>query len=78
MFSSASIHLVGDNSLMEDLRALSCTELFLFSSYYATHPVFNKVFTQGQVQGEVLRNFNAVFDSSLSLNDNEYPFGASL
>ena len=52
LFSSISILLVGDNSLSEDLRALSCLELFLYSSFYATHPDLNKIFSESQ--GEFL------------------------
>ena len=52
--------------------------MFMFADYYATHPVLQKISTEGQVHGEIFPNFNSVFDLSLSLNDNEYPHGAPL
>ena len=37
MYSSVSFLLVGDNSLVEELRSLTSTELHLNSDYYGKH-----------------------------------------
>ena len=37
MYSSVSFLLVGDNSLVEELRSLTSTELYLNSDYYGKH-----------------------------------------
>ena len=46
MYSSVSLALVGDNTLVEDLRIITSVELFLNSDFYASHPsiisAFNK------------------------------------
>ena len=44
LYSSASIVLVGDNTLVEELRAMTCIELFLNAEYYSKHPIFSQVF----------------------------------
>ena len=38
LFSSVSIYLTGSNSLVEDLRAATATELYLNSNIYRYHP----------------------------------------
>ena len=44
LYSSASIVLVGDNTLVEELRAMTCIELFLNAEHYSKHPIFSQVF----------------------------------
>ena len=40
LYSSVSLAIVGDNSSVEDLRALACIELFTNPSFYCKHPLF--------------------------------------
>ena len=38
------LQICGDNSLVKDLRFLTCWELCHNASYYANHPIINRVF----------------------------------
>ena len=44
MYSSVSLLLVADNSLVEELRCLSSVELYLNSDYYIKHDVFQSAY----------------------------------
>ena len=44
LFSSASLSLVGDNSLVHELRMIAAVELHLYATYYAQHPVLKSVY----------------------------------
>ena len=57
-----------------------CLELFLHASFYATHPILNKIYAEDQHQGETVpfSSFNNVFDLSFTLKEDEYPYGSSL
>ena len=44
MYSSMSLLLVGDNSLVEELRCLTSIELYLNSDYYGKHDVFQSAY----------------------------------
>ena len=44
MYSSMSLFLVGDNSLVEELRHLISIELYLNSDYYGKHDVFQSAY----------------------------------
>ena len=44
MYSSVSLALVGNNSLIYDLRVLTSIELFLNSDFYYKHPCFTSVY----------------------------------
>ena len=58
LFSSTSIFLVGDSSLSNILRALTCAELYVNSDFYASHPVFKNLET----------NHSKIFSMSKLLN----------
>ncbi|XP_046850102.1 uncharacterized protein LOC124443666 [Xenia sp. Carnegie-2017] len=44
LYSSFSILLVGDNSVVTILRLMTSIELFLYADYYAKHPCFSNLF----------------------------------
>ena len=44
MYSSMSLLLVGDNSLVEELRCLTSIELYLNTDYYGKHDVFQSAY----------------------------------
>ena len=44
MYSSMSLLLVGDNSLVGELRCLTSIELYLNSDYYCKHDVFQSAY----------------------------------
>ena len=44
IYSSVSLLLVGDNSLVEELRSLTSIELYLNSNYYGKHDVFQSAY----------------------------------
>ena len=46
LYSSASLRLVGDNSLVEDLRIMTSIELYLNAAYYCKHPSFVSTFSE--------------------------------
>ncbi|XP_057291325.1 52 kDa repressor of the inhibitor of the protein kinase-like [Hydractinia symbiolongicarpus] len=58
LYSSASILLVGDNSLVEDLRILTSLELFLCSEYYSRHPVLLSLFEEHK--GKVFKSVDSI------------------
>ena len=44
LYSSASLVLVGDNSLVEELRAMTCIERFLNAEFYSKHPLLTSFY----------------------------------
>ena len=56
LFSSVSIILVGDNSLVSQLRIATSLELFLYCEYYCKHPNILSAFNQCQFS-----NFKKIF-----------------
>lgn len=76
MYSSVSMLLVGDNSVVNDLRLMTSVELYLHADYYCKHPCFCSVFEKykdrpfkslsGMVAMSV--SFGAV-DTNLSLDE---------
>ena len=55
LYSSISIHLVGNSSLALKLRVISCLELFLNAEFYFNHPNFKYFHT---VHREKFKHFN--------------------
>ena len=43
MYSSISLLLLGDNTLVDDLRLMTSIELFLHADYYCKHPCFSSI-----------------------------------
>ena len=41
-----SLALIGDNSLLDELRIMTSVELFLNFNFYSKHPHFNYVFNK--------------------------------
>ena len=56
LYSSVSLALVGDNSLLDELRIMTSVELFLNSSFYIKHPVLIAAFEKHGV--DITRSFN--------------------
>ena len=48
LVSSASFLLVGDNTLLHELRLMAAAVLHVKSTYYTRHPVFKLVFEKSQ------------------------------
>ena len=74
MYSSISLLLIGDNSLVEVLRCLTSTELFLNLDYYGKHCCFDLAFNS---QKDKIRSLHYFFCLSLNgatldhcINDN--------
>ena len=44
LFSAASLVLVGNNTLVEELRSMVCLELFMQEDFYCEHPLFLSFF----------------------------------
>ena len=44
LFNSASLSLVGNNSLVHKLRVMAAVELHLNATYYAQHPALKSVY----------------------------------
>ena len=49
-------------------------ELYLYRTYYSNHPYISKVYEDNK---NIFSNFKTVLDLSLSLKDNDFPFGSS-
>ena len=49
LYNACSIALIGDESLANCLRGLTCMELFMNSWYYADHPHFEDLEKSGKV-----------------------------
>ena len=49
LYSSVSLMLVGDNSLVGDLRAMTSIELYLNANFYSDHPHFLSSFDKHKV-----------------------------
>ena len=48
LFSSASLSLVGENSLVHELREMAAVELHVNATYYARHPALKSVYEKSQ------------------------------
>ena len=68
LYSSASLRLVGNNSLVKDLRCLTSIELALNSPFYAKHKCFNVSEAFSINNFSVSLSFSTV-DADLSAND---------
>ena len=49
MYDACFIALIGDESLANRVRALTCIELFVNASYYADHPHFEDLEKSGKI-----------------------------
>ena len=71
MYSSMSLLLVGDNLLVEELRWLTSTEIYLNSDYYGKHDVFHSAYLSEKEPKGSLESFfylslkNNTLDSNL-------------
>ena len=64
-YSSVSLLLAGDNSLVQDLRLLTSIELYLNAAYYTDeHPYFTTVFSR--YHGKITSSLMNLFMISLS------------
>ena len=66
-----SLYLVGDNSIMGELRLLATLELFLNSAYYGKHPCILSAFEKGK--DVYYRNFKNIL--SILVSDNSFNTG---
>ena len=62
MYNSVSLLLVGDNSVVEEIRSLTSIQLYLNSDYYGKHDVFQSAYLS---QKEPKRSPESIFYLSL-------------
>ena len=65
LYSSTSLALLGDNSLVSDLRILTSLELFFNAEFYCNHPCFLSLFDNCN---GVFSSFNSIFNMCLSIS----------
>ena len=65
LYNSASLFLVGDESLSTVLRILTCSELFLHAAFYSNHPYLKS-------QSESFESSNTAL--TMALSDKSTPF----
>ena len=71
LYSSVSLRLVGDNSLVDDMRIMTCIELYLNAHYYCKHPCFISTFSEHSSTFTSLESMlcisvsNSAFDTGL-------------
>ena len=63
LYSSVSLALFGDNTACDDLRVLTCIELFLNSKFYSEHPTITSVYEKNKTQ---FSNYMSVFSCCVS------------
>lgn len=64
MYSSASLLLVGDNTLVQSLRVMVSIELFLNANFYSSHPSFSSIFAKHK--DKVFTSFKNILPMSVS------------
>ena len=69
VFSSAFLSLVGDNSLVHQLRAMAAVELYVNATYYAQHPALKSVYEKSY--NKVFSSYRTVFELAHGLRDNQ-------
>ena len=69
MYSSLSLLVIGDNSLVEVLRCLTSIELFLNLDYYGKHCCFDLAFNY---QKDKIRSLHYFFCLSLKIATLDY------
>ena len=70
-FSSASLSLVGDNSLVHERRVMAAVELHVNSTYYAQHPALKSVYEKSQsaMGAKLFSSYRTVFQLAQGLGD---------
>ena len=63
LFSSVSLSVYGNNRFSDELRVLTCIELFLNARFYANHPIISKTLADFK---ELFQNFLSVFTCCVS------------
>ena len=71
LYSFASIILIGDTTLMKELRAMTCIELFLNAEYYIKQPIFSEV-------SDKHSNLFSSIETLLKISVSDASFNASL
>lgn len=66
LYSSVSLAMVGDNSLVESLRVMVSIELFLNANFYCNHPSFHSIFAKHKEK--VCSNVNNLLPMSVSFD----------
>ncbi|XP_057307823.1 zinc finger MYM-type protein 1-like isoform X2 [Hydractinia symbiolongicarpus] len=69
LYSSMSLLLVGDNTLVDELRHLTSLELFLHPEVYSKHPVLVSCYEKHQ--GKSFKSFNCILHMSMSFSATE-------
>ena len=71
LFSSASLSLVGDNSLVHELREMVAVELHVNATYYVQHPVLKSVYEKSQsvTDGKLFSSYRTVFELAQCLRN---------
>ena len=69
MFSSASLSLVRDNSLIHEFRMRVAVELHVNAAYYAQHPELKSVYKKSQsvMGGKLFPSYRTVFELAQDL-----------
>ena len=63
LYSSVSISIIGDNSLVDDLRLATSIEFFLFATFYCKHPIFLSVYADHKEK--VFKSYNNMISMSV-------------
>ena len=71
LFSSVFLSLVGDNSLVHELRVMAAVELHVNATYYAQHPALKPVYEKSQsvMGGKLFSSYRTVFELAQALQD---------
>ena len=70
LYSSMSLALIGDNSLLDELRIMTSVYIFLNLNFYSKHPHFNYIFNKYKDK-HVFNSVNNLFPMSASFESSE-------
>ena len=72
LYSSVSLNLFGNNSVCDELRIMTCIELYLNASFYGMHPIIMSAFKK---HDKIFCNYMSVF--SCCVSDSTFNFFSS-
>ena len=75
LYSSVSLALVGNNSLVDLLRVLTSLELFVNADYYYKHPCLVSIFNNHK---EITKSYDSLFSMIISHDTIDSGFTGSL
>ena len=73
LFSSASLSLIGDNSLVHELRVMASVKLHVNATCYAQHPALKSVYGKSHsvLGGKLFSSCRRVFELAQGLRDSK-------